>query len=743
MPLRGTVQIPTVIPAPPSGLQKLLPGAPGLPNYQLGATISLEDPRTGQKTPIASTSQLVKLGNPLTVPVSFNTRGLREDRYNYWLTVQDAFGNILFDNIIFPRAIFLMGVPGFPPVPTLPQVPTGPTAALLKTPMLNLPSSVNFGDRWSGSISIPTVLPSGVPTPPTLPGVPPTLPSFPLTIGVQLETPTGQRFTVAQANPSFQPGQAINIPVSFDTNQLPGPGTENIILSIKDLQGNSLLPGGLPAEVIGMLRVLTRLAPAVPTLPGAPTLPALPGIPESQFGQPGVNLVRGEGDVKIGDTLIVPVVYSHIGAGETRTLRAAIGNALTDVYGNVLTYGFDEILWVEKTIAVPTDADWTTRTENMSIYIGKITTGKAYSVYAKIVGTPFTQKISPTMLNIVTVAGLAAASKFTAVGINLAPSTVKVGDTLIVPVVYAHIGAGETRTIRAEIGQSRFGTFDMILSAEKTIAVPADPDIYPTLRTENIPIYIGSISPGVYSVQAKVVGSLLLPQVIAPTMDNIVTVAAAAAPAAPTAPTTQMIGIPVSSLPTQITQGQTLSGAISLPTRSDGISVPTSPLPVYLGAYLFKNGAAVYGGFLGELRTSFTPGQTLSLPLLLNGSATAALRPDTYDVWLEVSSGAQQLVAKVVARLSLLAAAGAVAAPAPAPGAAPAPAPAPGFTYSPTPIPGGVWDPDLQQYVAFTYVAPAAPAPAAQQGVWDPDLQKYVFYNLATGQFTYSDSPTG
>ena len=126
MPLRGNVQVPTVIPAAPSGFKQLLPGAPELPNYRFTATISLEDPITGQKRPIASTSQLVKLGNPLSIPVSFNTTGMRPDRYNYWLTVQDAYGNILFDRIFYPRAVFLMA----PTVPTPPTVPTVPTPPL-------------------------------------------------------------------------------------------------------------------------------------------------------------------------------------------------------------------------------------------------------------------------------------------------------------------------------------------------------------------------------------------------------------------------------------------------------------------------------------------------------------------------------------------------------------------------------------------------------------------------------------
>jgi len=129
MPLTGTVQVPTRIPAVSAGFKQLLPGDPGLPNYQLSATISLVDPLTGQKIPVASTSQLVKLGNPLSIPISFNTAGLKENRYNYWLTVKDAYGNILFDNTI--RAVFLMAAAGFPPAPPAPA-PT-PTLPALRT----------------------------------------------------------------------------------------------------------------------------------------------------------------------------------------------------------------------------------------------------------------------------------------------------------------------------------------------------------------------------------------------------------------------------------------------------------------------------------------------------------------------------------------------------------------------------------------------------------------------------------
>ncbi len=266
MPLRGTVQVPTLIPAFGAGFQQLLPGAPELPNYQLSATVSIEDPVTGQKTPIATTSQLVKLGNPITIPVSFNTRGMRQDRYNYWLTVRDAYGNTLFDNIIYPRAVYLMsaGDFGLPTIegPTL----TAPTAYMMGTPSLNIPNSVTYGDIWRGSVTLPTRWPPGI-------QVPLSLPSLPLTLLAQLETPTKQRYNVASLVPSFQPGQTIDIPVNFNTSQLPGAGPHGIYLFAKDLQGNNLLPGGDIGYLLGMLNILTAAGlPVLPTtVPTAPT----------------------------------------------------------------------------------------------------------------------------------------------------------------------------------------------------------------------------------------------------------------------------------------------------------------------------------------------------------------------------------------------------------------------------------------------------------------------------------------
>jgi hypothetical protein len=258
------------------------------------------------------------------------------------------------------------------------------------SPTLNLPTSVNYGDNWSGNIFIPTQWPVGV-------TMPPALPSLPVTLLAQLETPEGQRFNVGTATPSFQPGQALSVPVSFNTSQLAGPGSEKIFLKAQDLQGNNLLPGGANGLLLGMLNVLQAAAGALPT-------PAVPGVPGagvlSQYGSVVVSM--SPQTVKVGDTVNIPVTYTHIGAPETRTLYAAIGQ----------NKGFfDEILHSEKSINVPLDAAQITRTENVPILITSALSPGTYGVFGKIKDLPGInilsgrQVVSPSVWNVITVIG--------------------------------------------------------------------------------------------------------------------------------------------------------------------------------------------------------------------------------------------------------------------------------------------------------------------------------------------------
>ncbi len=263
---KGNISMPTVIPTAPSGFQQLLPGAPQLPQYTFNWDVSLEDSR-GFLWVVTMGTTAPQLGQLINIPINFNTglnydgQTLPTDRFNIILSVRDNSLNQLWSGSL--GSFYLMAPPTVP-TPTLPAAPavapTLPTAAMFGTPnSINLASQIDKGALWSGDISLPTQWPSALP-------VPPSLPAFPVGLVAQLRSPSGSLIDVANVQPSFTPGQAVNIPISFDSSNLPEAGTYSLNLIGRDLQGNLLFSD--------FIRNLQVAFPAVPVPPAPPAPPA-------------------------------------------------------------------------------------------------------------------------------------------------------------------------------------------------------------------------------------------------------------------------------------------------------------------------------------------------------------------------------------------------------------------------------------------------------------------------------------
>jgi len=310
----------------------------------------------------------------------------------------------------------------------------------------------------------------------------------------------------------------VSVPFNLATGTLRETGTYEVLAGITDLPGNRLFSG-----LIGYLQVLpvpTAPLVEVPTPPPAVEAPAPeapPAMLPSRFVDIEVQL--GPSQVEHGDILAVPVVYNHQGDAETVTLRAAIGN-----YG---AFGFDEVLYAQKTVTVPFSTTSTTYTETVNIPITTHIRPGIYDVYAKIILGAFREVISPPVQNVVTVLeppAPAAPSRFSDVTVLLGPTTVLLGETVEIPVWVVHQGAAETREIYAAIGTKGL-IFNEHLRGSKLVAFRQDDSPNSYIENVRIPIPAGT-TPGTYDVYAKVLGTS--PLQISPVVNDVLEIRAAA-----------------------------------------------------------------------------------------------------------------------------------------------------------------------------------------------------------------------
>lgn len=324
----------------------------GLAPYYIAAQLYLVDP-TGREIIAGDAGTVLSPSQPLNIPVNLNTYNFTPGDYTIFLRVADQFGGLLQD---FPMG-FLSMLEAIEELPELPEAPTSPTSAMIQPPLVNLPRTVTLGDPLQGSISIPTRWPA------TLPSVP-SIPSYNYGALTQLEGPTGQRFDVESISDAFTPGRTIDIPISYDTDPLPEAGQYIIHQNLKDFQGRDIFD-----NAIGLLNVL-------PKPPEIPEVPEVPGVPElSKFT--AISIELGPSEVTVGETINIPLKYTHVGLGKQVIIRAAIGD--------FRIYGFDDIWANEVSVSVPDDPVPMTRDITIPIRITpKIFDEGIYSLEAKV-----------------------------------------------------------------------------------------------------------------------------------------------------------------------------------------------------------------------------------------------------------------------------------------------------------------------------------------------------------------------
>lgn len=148
--------------------------------------------------------------------------------------------------------------PTVPVTPTAPTVPTGtappyPAIGMFGAPSLSLPSQVTLGDTLTGSASIPTMWPSSLPQPPSMP-------TYPVTAQVLL---IGSEYLIASKAAGFTPGQLFTVPINYNTSNLPKEGTYSVKVKLIDAQGTKFVD-----SIVGSLKVLAAALPEPPPTPG-------------------------------------------------------------------------------------------------------------------------------------------------------------------------------------------------------------------------------------------------------------------------------------------------------------------------------------------------------------------------------------------------------------------------------------------------------------------------------------------
>ncbi|GAJ11828.1 unnamed protein product, partial [marine sediment metagenome] len=240
----------------------------------------------------------------------------------------------------------------------------------------------------------------------------------------------------------------------------------------------------------------------------------------SQFTSIRVNISPQQ--VLEGDQLRVPVSIIHVGAAETVTLYAAIGNARPVYLG-----GFDEILHGSERFSVPLDENRTARGEDVIIPITSAIRPGTYDVYAKITGK-IPETISETVNNVIEVIPPEVVappelpkSEFRNLRITSYDRVVGMGRYCIVKAQFDYRGPEMWRDLIAEIGNYGVWGWDPIIGGTQRLYISESVDWH----TEEGGVAI-RITPEIdpkdspYDIRAEFNG--LFPEIISPVLENVV-----------------------------------------------------------------------------------------------------------------------------------------------------------------------------------------------------------------------------
>ncbi|MBA7702958.1 hypothetical protein ES703_111737 [subsurface metagenome] len=444
------------------------------------ARLLLRDP-TGLEYVVAQGGRTLYPGETLQVPVNYNTSGFTGGNYTILMRVFDQLGNQIAE---FPMGFLTMieaiapPLPPAPPVPEIPTAPTLPTVDMFQImPSVNLPTEVEIGELWSGNISIPTQVPFALQALPSLP-------SYPVNAGLQLQSPIGQLFNVGTFQRIFTPGQTISLPVNFDTSILPQEGIHNLILNISDLQGNPLF-----SNVIGSLRALM---PEVPL----PAPPAPPALPRADIADIDFHLLT-TGLLDPGDTVSWIMTGVYKGRAQSGSLVISLGT------GPVGTF-FTQFTLPPTPVNFNESYDWQDFSFRGSFTIPpNVELGQTYSVRARLEAFLEPTQETDTDWGVITITTPPAIppSQFSNIRCTPMISTVRRGNPFTIFVYHTHVGASQDVRVYASIGKVGILGFDEKAVSWKIITVPDDTQ--PLERVEAIDVPTAGLSPGTYSIYAK------------------------------------------------------------------------------------------------------------------------------------------------------------------------------------------------------------------------------------------------
>ena len=458
---------------------------------------------------------------PATQNLRLSTAGMPSGIYSVVAEIYDSTTGALLAAQTLPNRLQIreIAVPVVP-VPPPPVVPVPPTIDILGTPTLNLPSQIQVGDAWAGSVSLPTFA---------------TEPVF-IESRLLLRDAQGYEYIVGQGGRTLYPGEYLQVPVNFDTSGFSA-GNYTILLRVFDQAGNQIaeFPMGVLSMIEAVIPVIPPPVVPPPTVPTAPTLPIA-----DMFRTPSVNLPT---EVEIGEiwsgnvSIPTQLPLALQGIPSLPSYPVDIGLQLESPIGQLINVGtYRPTFSPGQTINLPVNFDTSVLPqEGIHNLIMNISDIQGNTLFSNIIGTlralmpaipPVPTPPAPPVPPVVPVP-----SEFTDITVQMGAQQVQVGGSVTIPFTYTHVGAEEVVTLHAAIGDARpayLGGFDEVWWAAKTVTVP--PHAVPTAIRDSItiPITAKLAAAGIYSVYAKVDGGI--PRAISPILTNIIEVVEPAAP---------------------------------------------------------------------------------------------------------------------------------------------------------------------------------------------------------------------